>query len=180
MVPGGPVSSSRPCSWRRCAPGEVPSPGCAARPAASAAFAAEGTAAGRGAVRAVDLAGVLPALALALGVDLALALQRLAELALHLVEIRLRLAVTVLRPGRLRCGLPGCLLGLGRRSLHLLRRSLGRLSPACLRLGLLSPACLRLGLLSPACLRLGRLGLLGTLLRTVCHGVQLSGGPASR
>ena len=56
---------------------------------ASAALAAEVAAAGGGAVGAADLAGFVAALALTLVVDLALAVERLAELGLHVIDVRL-------------------------------------------------------------------------------------------
>src|SRR5512146_1419708 len=99
------------------------------RSSASAALAPEVAAAGRRAVGAADLAAVLAALALALAVRLVLALKRLAELALGLVET----GVLGLR-GRCR-RLLGRLVVLGR--LPVCRGTLGRgrLRRGGLRLG---------------------------------------------
>src|SRR5580693_717291 len=76
--------------WRR---GEGEDRGPSARRRAgklsSAALAAEVATAGGGAVRAADLARLVAALALALLVDLALAVERLAELGLHVIDVRL-------------------------------------------------------------------------------------------
>src|SRR5580692_11728203 len=76
--------------WRR---GEGEDRGPSARRRAgklsSAALAAEVATAGGGAVRAADLARLVAALALALGVRLVLAVERLAELRLHVIDVRL-------------------------------------------------------------------------------------------
>src|ERR1700677_1691608 len=66
----------------------------------SAALAAEAATAGGGAVRAADLARLVGALALTLGVHLALAVECLAELGLHVVDVRLGIVFVVRVGGR--------------------------------------------------------------------------------
>src|ERR1700678_1850136 len=123
----------------------------------SAALAAEVATAGGGGVRAAALARLVAALALALFVDLALAVKRLAELSLHVIDVRL-----VGVPGRGVVRVPGLgVPGLGVPGGSGGQRGGGRLG--------------RVGIGGRGGLGLGRLrrAFLGVLLRALGHEVKL-------